>query len=222
MGLLHSVFLTTLQMLSDREYIVPRLDYSLPDFVNDFCEYDETIRAYVPVRERMTLSLIHKVDRNKNMRVFFYGPPMTKVGKPELQKLLANIGEDRVRALFVFSNGITMTPPAKKLIREMNRDSPYVMIEAFSESELVVNITRHGKQDRVYSIYFGGADMNKLPMGSALTLDDPVARYFGLKRGEILKCVSSSECGGRLVRFRRSLYAEEIDRKPLPRLGRDT
>mmetsp|Transcript_100602 Transcript_100602/g.285071 ORF Transcript_100602/g.285071 Transcript_100602/m.285071 type:complete len:235 (-) Transcript_100602:112-816(-) len=86
-----------------------------------------------------------------------------------------------------------------------------VRIEVFHEDELIVNITHHddvpthmplneeGKQ-ALLEKYNLKKDGSQLPQ---IKRDDPVARYFGMQRDQVMKIIRDSETAGKYVTYRR-------------------
>lgn len=104
--------------------------------------------------------------------------------------------------LFIYQNSIT--PSANKLIPTV---SPSV-IEIFQESDLIVNITHHelvpkhlklSKDEKVELLERYRLKESQLPR---IQREDPVARYLGLKRGEVVKIIRRSETSGRYASYR--------------------
>jgi len=107
------------------------------------------------------------------------------------------------RAVIIVQQG--MTPSAKQSLVDM---APKYILEQFLESELLINITEHElvpehvvmtpeeKQELLQRYKLKENQLMRIQVG------DPVARYFGLKRGQVVKIIRSSETAGRYISYR--------------------
>ena len=97
---------------------------------------------------------------------------------------------------------------AKTYIETSNREGVSAQIELFPEDNLVVNITHHDlvpkheplsaeETKKVLDAF--ALNISMLPR---LLASDPVALYFGLRRGQVVRITRKSETAGSYVTFR--------------------
>jgi len=197
---LYQIRRTVLQMLQDRGYIVGQADMDMDK---------EAYRAkYMPAgdatttREALTLLLQKKDDPTD--QIFVFWPDDAKVGVKPIKKYCDRMKEEAVyRAIMVVQH--TLTPFAKSALSEM---APRYTIEHFQEAELLVNITEHvlvpkhvllSEPEKAALLAKYKLAESQLPR---IQLNDPVARYYGLKKGQVVKIIRPSETAGRYVTYR--------------------
>eukprot|EP01090_Pellita_catalonica_P016730 TRINITY_DN487_c0_g1_i1.p1 TRINITY_DN487_c0_g1~~TRINITY_DN487_c0_g1_i1.p1 ORF type:complete len:206 (-),score=27.23 TRINITY_DN487_c0_g1_i1:84-701(-) len=187
---------TVVKMLDDRGYIVTQRDLDMDKemFLEKFSDS--------PSRADLALVLPKKDDPQERIAVFW--PEDPKVGMKPISKYCERMREEGVfRAIIIVQQSIT--PFAKQAMLQMQ---PQYIIEHFRESELMVNITEHilvpkhvllsPKEKETLLAKYKLKD-TQLPR---IQLADPVARYYGLKRGQVVKIIRPSETAGFYVTYR--------------------
>ncbi|KAK0395845.1 hypothetical protein QR680_001461 [Steinernema hermaphroditum] len=192
---------TIMQMCHDRGYLVTQdeLDQTLDQFSDQYGNKPSEGR---PSRNDLTVLVAHTDDPTDQMFVFF--PEEPKIGIKTIKAICQQMQEQSItRAIIVVQTG--MTPSAKQSINDMQ---PKYTLEQFLESELLINITEHELvPEHVVMTSDEKAELlarYKLKDGQLprIQQNDPVARYFGLKRGQVVKIVRPSETAGRYITYR--------------------
>ena len=81
-------------------------------------------------------------------------------------------------------------------------------IEVFTEAELLVNITKHMlvPKHEVLSDAEKGQLLDRYKLSNSqlprILQNDPVARYYGLVRGQVVRIIRSSETAGHYTSYR--------------------
>lgn len=192
---------TVMQLCHDRGYLVTQdeLDQTLDQFKEQFGDKPSERR---PARSDLVVLVAHNDDPTDQMFVFFPDDP--KIGIKTIKTYCTRMQEENItRAVIVVQMG--MTPSAKQSLVDM---APKYILEQFLESELLINITEHElvpehvvmtqeeKQELLLRYKLKDNQLMRIQCG------DPVARYFGLKRGQVVKIIRSSETAGRYISYR--------------------
>jgi len=190
-----------MQMCHDRGYLVTQeeLDLDLDGFKRQFGDKPSERR---PARSDLIVLACHTEDPTNQLLVFF--PDEPKIGIKTIKTICQQMQEQKItRAIVVVQVG--MTPSAKTAIMDM---APKYVIEQFIEAELMVNITEHElvpehvimtPQEKAELLARYKLKDHNLPR---IQCSDPVARYYGLRRGQVVKIVRSSETAGRYITYR--------------------
>lgn len=155
-----------------------------------------------PARSDLIVLVAHNDDPTDQMFVFF--PDEPKIGIKTIKTYCTRMQEENIhRAIVVVQGG--MTPSAKQSLVDM---APKYILEQFLEAELLINITEHElvpehvvmtpeeKQELLARYKLKENMLMRIQAG------DPVARYFGLKRGQVVKIIRPSETAGRYISYR--------------------
>lgn len=198
------VFRTVNQMLRDRKYVVADEMYDME--YNDFVERFESVEMATENkrirREDLTVRSVREDDDEDIIFVFFSAEK--RVGVDHISSLMKKIKADGAnRAILIVHDKIT--PFAKKVATSA---APEYIIELFDEIELLINVTRHiyvpkhvllteeEKKDLLEKY------MLKETQLSRILITDPIARYYGLARRQVVKIIRPSETAGRYVTYR--------------------
>jgi len=199
-GRVYLVRRTVLQMLQDRGYIVPQSDLDLDR--DSFKSKHTQVSENGLNRESLTLLMQKKDDPTD--QIFVFWPEDLKVGVRPVKKYCDRMKEQAVfRAIVIIQQ--TLTAFAKQALAEM---APRYTIEHFQEAELLVNITEHilvpkhklltdSEKQTLLAKY--KLEDSQLPR---IQVNDPVARYYGLQKGQVVKIIRPSETAGRYVTYR--------------------
>ena len=187
---------TLLKMLKKRSYVVDAAQLAMTPrgFVGQFGDQ--------PKRNDLTILAEHETDAEDQLFVFL--PDDDKVGAKTIKQYCEMMKEASVsHAILVVKQGVT--PFAKTALQEMA--STY-LIEHFRDAELLVDVTEHrlvpahallSPEDRQALLDRYKLRAEQLPR---IQRTDPVARYYGLKVGDVVKIVRPSETAGRYVTYR--------------------
>ncbi|CDW55706.1 DNA directed RNA polymerases I, II, and III [Trichuris trichiura] len=192
---------TAMQMCHDRGYLVTQeeLDQTLDEFKRQFGDRPSENQ---PSRGDLTFLVAHNDIVGEQLFVFFTDEK--KIGIKTIKGYCMKLqGEGMTRAIVIGQEG--MTPLAKQALMDM---APKYILEFFLEAELMINVTEHelvpehvvlSNEEKVELLQRYKINESKLPR---IQVSDPVARYYGLKRGQVVKIIRASETAGRYVSYR--------------------
>eukprot|EP00696_Hemimastix_kukwesjijk_P011447 gnl/Hemi2/24363_TR8186_c0_g1_i1.p1 gnl/Hemi2/24363_TR8186_c0_g1~~gnl/Hemi2/24363_TR8186_c0_g1_i1.p1 ORF type:complete len:224 (+),score=51.18 gnl/Hemi2/24363_TR8186_c0_g1_i1:62-673(+) len=193
---LYRIRKTVIEMLRDRQYLVSQEDANMTP--------DEFQTKFFPLESREKLMLMcSKQDPTDKRAIFVFFPDDQKVGVKPIRRYIDRMKAEGVnRAIIVVQNQLTSF--ARQALSSIQKYT----LEHFLEAELLVNITHHmlvpkhqllPDPERKALLERYKLKETQLPR---IQLSDPVARYYGLERGQVVKIVRPSETAGRYVTYR--------------------
>ncbi|XP_057798315.1 DNA-directed RNA polymerases II and IV subunit 5A-like [Salvia miltiorrhiza] len=187
---------TLLHMLRDRGYVVTDDEIGMTKA--------EFIDKYGHNMKREDLMLIKVMRNNSAHQIYVFFPDEAKVGAATVRTLVNRMVQDNVtRAILVAQQKLTSF--AQNAIHEVFSK---LHLEVFQEAELLVNINQHvlvpthqvlTPEEKKTLLERYTVKDTQLPR---IQMSDPIARYHGLKRGDVVKIIRPSETAGRYVTYR--------------------
>ncbi|KAJ3391196.1 hypothetical protein HDU92_009151 [Lobulomyces angularis] len=185
------VYKTVHEMVHDRHYSVSQaeIDLSLEDFKYQYFRNNKVDR------QAMTFLVQHNEDPSNQLLVFFTDSSES-IGIKEVKKICEKMVQQSImKGIVIYQKGLT--PSANKVIQEMQ---PKYHLEPFSEGDLLVNITKHilvpqhvplSPDEKKTLLHLKDSQLPRIQP------NDAVAKYYGLKRGQVVRIVRNSETAGK-------------------------
>ncbi|KAI0050456.1 DNA-directed RNA polymerase RPB5 subunit [Auriscalpium vulgare] len=154
--------------------------------------------------DRNRLNFFTNSRLNPQDQIFVFFTDERSVGVKTMRKFL-NILEEKDISRGIIIYPVTMTPSARRVVTGMQAR---FKLEEFSEADLLVNITHHKlvprhevltpEQKKILLERYRLKE-TQLPR---IQIADPIARYYGLRRGQVVKITRPSETSGRYASYR--------------------
>ena len=157
---------------------------------------------------RTTLNgIYYKKDSNNSdviIRLYFEYLEGFKISANDIGIFFTNMKEAKADSGIIIISG-QLTSQAKQKLTDINYE---LQVECFNIAELMVNITEHSyvpkhvllsDEEKKILLKRYKIKENQLPK---ILITDPVARYLGLRRGNVVKIIRDSETAGKYVTYR--------------------
>ncbi|KAL1223682.1 DNA-directed RNA polymerases II and IV subunit 5A [Cardamine amara subsp. amara] len=189
---------TLMQMLKDRGYLIEDSEITMTQ--------EQFHTKYGDKMKRKDLVTLKAKKNDDNDKLYIFFPNEKKVGVAEMKKYTNKLKKHNVfRAILVMQDINDFSRFAKLSLSEL---SPKFYIEIFQEEELQMNVNKHVfvPEHRALTIEEKKTLLEKYTVKEnqlpKILVTDPIARYFGLKRGEVVKITRLSEAAGRYITYR--------------------
>lgn len=202
------IYKTTIQMLNDRKYdmknYLDHLSYSRDDFISNFGKTDE-INIDLNKLEMNFNKLENEQDK---INVYWFDDE--KLDNTIATDYIKKLEKNKInKGIVIVKHKNAVTPIAKKILQEptsLDSGKYKIVIETFIYHELIINITEHylvpkhtllnkEERDELLKKY----KETQLPK---IQIVDPMAKYLGLQKGDIVKIEKENKFGARYVSYR--------------------
>ncbi|KAI9633600.1 DNA-directed RNA polymerases ii 24 kda polypeptide [Dioszegia hungarica] len=190
---------TVHEMCKDRGYAVA--EYEINETLDDF--RDRYGGSGVPdSRGGMSFPCDH--ENAQGDRIYVYFCPEKNVSKAAMKTMYGALEKHSAKkGIIIYAEKLSSV--ARKTMQEMASE---YHVEEFPEAELLVNITKHflvpkhqimAPSEKAELIKKYRLKETQLPR---IMVTDPVAKYYGMRRGQVMKIERASETAGRYITYR--------------------
>ena len=192
---LFRVWKTLHKMMEDRGYIIEDKDYQTITF-QEWLEKNNSSSPFHGI-------FYKKVGEEVN-RLYYEYVTSTKLNAGDISQFFSQMKEGKAESGIIIYSG-QLSPQAKQKLADINME---LQVQCFNISELMVNITEHTYVPK--HLLLSTEEKKELKKKYKITENqlpkilstDPVAKYLGLKRGDVVKIIRDSETAGKYVTYR--------------------
>ena len=191
---LYRVWKTLNKMMEDRGYIIEE-NYSQISYQDWLLKNNN----------KSTLNgIFYKKVGENIVRLYFEYLEGLKLIANDIGSFFSKMKDAKADSGIIVISGI-LSSQAKQKLADINIE---LQVECFNISELMVNITEHAyvpkhilltEEEKKELMKRYRIKESQLPK---ILHNDPVAKYLGLKRGDVVKIIRSSETAGKYVNYR--------------------
>ena len=191
---LYKIRKTVFQMLEDRGYSVIK-EKEMSSF--------ELFQSKFKTREDLVI-LAEKMHNSSDL-IYVEFSDKEKVGLDNIRDVGIRLFHQNIKNGILIIKG-TMSSLCKQSLQEMAEAE--IFLETFEEKELIVNITEHelvpkhvilNPEEKQALLGKYKLKENQLPK---ILLIDPISKYLGLHRAQVVKIIRPSETAGKYITYR--------------------
>ena len=192
---LFRVWKTLHKMMEDRGYMIEETNYAQMTF-QDWLDKFGNISTFN--------GIFSKKLGEEIKRLYYEYLPGNKLIANDISLFFSQMKEGKAETGIIIISG-QLSPQAKQKLADINVE---LQVDCFNISELMVNITEHTYVPKHLLL---NTDEKKALMKRykikesqlpKILSSDPVAKYLGLKRGDVVKIIRDSETAGKYVSYR--------------------
>lgn len=199
-----SVRRTCLQMARDRGF-----DVDAENIDETFEEFKSRYKTELP--EEADLSFVVKRDDGVTLKLYY--SLENKLGVKHIREQITDMETNGINDAIIVSKGPLTSSAVKTVMASININVQPITkrryVQIFEQAELVVNVTEHilvpkhellSEDEKVELLKRYKLKAQQLPR---MKVTDPVAKYYGLFRGQVVKITrTESPTAGRYVSYR--------------------
>ena len=148
-------------------------------------------------------SAMNFICQNDKKLVMVYFSNEISIGKKDIEDIHGKMKIGKIfHCILVYPKQITSS--AVKHIPTMTK----YRIETFADDDLIINITKHNMMPKFHvllpeekEVLFAETNLRGGEL-SRISLNDPIAKYYGMVRGDIVKITRKSQTAGLYITFR--------------------
>ena len=197
---LYRVRKTAFEMLRDRGFAIIETEYAktFEQFKTDY-EFGGKVD-----RQRMNISAINENNPEEKILVAFHDDDLKQ---SHIQTYTQMAEKDSMSNVIIVVGG-ACSSTVKKTIESTSDVDRQIRWEIMFEDDLIINVTKHilvpehiklTKEEGLELLKKYQVKQTQLPR---MLVDDPISKYYGFRRGDIVKIIRKSETAGRYVTYR--------------------
>lgn len=203
-SLLYRIYNNVLECLQIRGYPINNYEKTFEDFVSLFKNEDEPDVSIL----KIVTSKEETEEKKEEDKIIVMFSDEEKLGVKQIKKFIDQMDTtDSSRCILVLKYPLSMY--AKKTIEEFNTMFSLKYVEYFDYTEFLMNITKHTLVPD--HIILNKSEIKELIQNYSLKREtqlpkllhmDPMSKYLGLRKGQVVKVVRNSETTTKYLTYR--------------------